>query len=84
MYICLQSNSNIQFLPSNKRPSNIVFKSDPSLLPIPIIDGSNTILSNIEHTQTSYEHERGRAHLMMIELEHLNFCFEWKDIEHET
>ena len=65
MYICLQSNSNIQFLPSNKRPSNIVFKSDPPLLAIPISDWLNTILSNIEHTQISFCKHRTNRNVLI-------------------
>ena len=42
-------------------------------------DGSNTILSNIKRTRTSFfgiSNELGRVHLLVIELKHLNFGFE--------
>ena len=50
-------------------------------------DGWNTILSNIKWTQTSFYNHRmnfKNVHLLMIELEHLNFGFERTDIEHRT
>ena len=48
-------------------------------------DGSNTILSNIDRTRTSFfEHrmnELERVHLLVIELEHPIFGFERSNIE---
>ena len=49
-------------------------------------DESNTILTNIERTQTSFfetSNELECVHLLMMELEHLKFGFERTDIEHQ-
>ena len=62
--------------------SNYLFAA---LLSIHISDGSNTVFSNIDRTRTSFfEHRTNLNVFMMIELEHMNFCFEQMDMEHQT